>query len=149
MAPAAWVLVCALDLLGRSAQQLPPIRIVEARPAGVSANADAFVDHREGGVIYLIASAPAFRTARAAQSAPAECRAREALQMVASIIAHEEWHVKHGSDERGAYLAQLTTLQQLGSGPGRWPYASVTRAMQAVVGAQARRGRPQTLASSR
>src|SRR5687768_5350516 len=118
MSSTALVLVCILDLIGRSADQLPPIRILDTRPLSVSANADAFVNIREG-VIYLIASAPAFREALSAQSRGGECHAREALQMLASIIVHEEWHLKHGADERGAYSAQLIELQRLGLGPGR------------------------------
>ena len=45
--------------------------------------------------------------------------AAEGLVRRVSVIVHEEWHVTHGSDERNAYLAQLTELQRLGSGPGR------------------------------
>jgi hypothetical protein len=135
MTTAAAVLVCVLDLLGRSADRLPPIRILETRPPGVSANADAFVSSRED-VIYLIASAPAFRTAR---SSAQQCGARDALRLVASIIVHEEWHLRHGDDERGAYHAQLTELQRLGVGPDRWAYYSVKRSMQAVLGASPRR----------
>jgi hypothetical protein len=137
MSPAALVLVCTLGLLGRSADQLPPIRILETRPSSASANADAFVNRAEGA-IYLIASAPAFRQALAERSTPG-CRPSDSLKMVASIIVHEEWHLTHGSDERGAYYAQLTELRRLGLGPGRWPYHSVTRAMNAVLDAQSRR----------
>jgi hypothetical protein len=34
---------------------------------------------------------------------------------VASVIVHEEWHLRHGRDERGAYVAQLTALAMLGA----------------------------------
>lgn len=132
MSSTALVLVCVLDLIGRSTDKLPPIRILDTRPSSVSPNADAFVNIREG-VIYLIASAPAFREALLAQSRSGECRAREALQMLASIIVHEEWHLTHGADERGAYLAQLIELQRLGLGPGRPAYSSVKRSMRVVL----------------
>ena len=141
MSASAIVVVCALELLGRSVDRLPPITVLEGPPPGVSANAEAFVDRHEGR-IYLIASAPSFRLAAAAQDRPgnrSQCVERGALKMIASIIAHEEWHVKHGSDERGAYYAQLTELTRLGLGPGTWATNSVTRSMHAALKAQARK----------
>lgn len=132
MSAAGIVLVCALDLLGRSPDRLPPIEILAERPPQASVNADAFADSRSG-IIYLIASAPAFRAAERAQSSAAECRDAESLKMVASIIVHEEWHLRHGPDEEGAYYAQLMALQLLGLGPDSIPYAWVRRAMQAVL----------------
>jgi hypothetical protein len=142
------VLVCALDLIGRGADHFPPIHIVAAPPPGASATAQGYYDRRRGA-IYLVASAPAFREAEAAQRRPTRsdpCPARAALKMVASVIIHEEWHARHGDDERGAYYAQLTELNRLGAGPGSWAYASVTRAMTAVVEAQRSRRQPQILA---
>jgi hypothetical protein len=132
MSTAAFVLACALDLLGRSASQFPPLVIIEQPPPEASSHATAFVRHGERA-IYLIASSPVLRTAIEAQDSSRECRGLQTLRLVASSIVHEEWHVTHGSDERGAYLAQLTALQQLGSGPGRWPYESVRRAMTQVL----------------
>jgi hypothetical protein len=138
MSTAAVVLVCALEVLGRSADRLPPIRILDTPPSAVSANANAFVNPDEG-VIYLIASAPAFRMAQAEEPSPGHCSGREAVKMVASIIVHEEWHLKHGEDERGAYEAQLTELIRLGLESTRWPYRSVLRAMLHVLDAKSRR----------
>ena len=141
MSASAIVVVCALELLGRSADRLPPIKVLDTPPPGVSANAEAFVDRNEG-VIYLIASAPSFRVAAAAQhrsSTRGQCVERHALKMVASIIVHEQWHLEHGSDERGAYYAQLTELIRLGLGAGTWATNSVTRSMHAALEAQARR----------
>jgi len=140
MSAAGMVLVCALDLLGRSADRLPPIEILDERPAQASVNAEAFADSRTG-TIYLIASAPSFRAAQAAQSSVAECRGGESLKMVASIIVHEEWHLLHGPDEEGAYYAQLMALQVLGLGPDSIPHACVKRAMQAVLAARRLMGR--------
>ena len=136
--PAAMVLICALDLLGRGADRLPPIRILDRPPAGVSANANGFVNVHEN-VIYLIASAPAFRMAQMARPSPGHCRGRDAVQVVASIIVHEEWHPKNGADERGAYEAQLTALIRLGVGSSRWAYRSVVRAMSSVREAESKR----------
>lgn len=137
MTPAALVVVCALELLGRSAHSLPPIHVLAVPPPGVSAHAQAFVNRREG-TINLIASAPAFRVAEAAQHTYRSrglCVERTALKMIASVIVHEEWHLTHGADERGAYLAQLTALTRLGLGPGTHASVGVTRAMQAVLAA--------------
>ena len=126
MSAAGIVLVCALDLLGRSRDRLPPIQILAERPPQASATAEAFADSQTG-VIYLIASAPAFGAAQGAQSSAAECRDADSLKMVASIIVHEEWHLTHGPDEEGAYYAQLMALQLLGLGPDSIPFAYVTR----------------------
>ena len=138
MSTAGFVLVCALDVLGRSANQLPPIVIVEQPPPEASARAAAFVRPGEH-VIYLIASSFPFRAALEAQDRSRQCRGPAALRLIASIIVHEEWHLKHGSDEEGAYFAQLTELQRLGDGPGRWPYDTVKRAMIAALDAKSRR----------
>ena len=135
MSAAGIVLLCALDLLGRSPDRFPPIEILAERPPQASVTAEAFADSRTG-TIYLIASAPSFRAAEAEQSSINECRDTEALKMVASIIAHEEWHLIHGPDEEGAYYAQLMTLQLLGLGPDSVPHASVKRAMKAVLAAR-------------
>ena len=132
MSAAGIVLLCALDLLGRSPDRVPPIDILAARPPQASPTAEAFADSRTG-TIYLIASAPSFRAAEAAQSSADECRDADSLKMVASIIAHEEWHLAHGPDEEGAYYAQLMTLQLLGLGPNSIPHACVKRAMQTVL----------------
>ena len=135
MSAAGIVLLCALELLGRSPDRLPPIEILDERPPRASKNAEAFADSRTG-TIYLIASAPAFRAAQAAQTSDAECRDADSLRMVASIIVHEEWHLTHGPDEEGAYFAQLMALQLLGLGPDTVPHAYVIRAMKAVLAAR-------------
>jgi hypothetical protein len=141
MSSEAAVVVCALELLGRSASQAPPIRVLERPPHMVSANADAFVDEAQG-IVYLIASAPAFRQAQKAQAAAVGvggCGSRRALAVIAAIIAHEEWHLRHGRDEKGAYEAQISTLTRLGLGPDTHATHSVKRAMQTVLAAQRRR----------
>jgi hypothetical protein len=131
MSAPALVLMCALDLLGRSADQLP-IRVIATAPRGVSANAQAFVDRRTN-TIYLIAAAPAFREALAAQAhTRTKCPPRRTLGMIASIVAHEEWHLKFGSDEKGAYQAQLLELARLGMASTFESY-SVRRSMATVL----------------
>ena len=113
-------------------RRLPRIEILARKPPGASARATAFADP-DRRVIYLVASEPPFSIALAAQVSTAECRDPEALKMVASVIVHEEWHLRHGRDERGAYDAQLMTLHLLGLGPGTGAYRNVRLAMQAVV----------------
>ena len=132
MTAASAVLLCALDLMGRSPASMPPIQFVAAPPPGVSVNAEAFV--RAGSrVIYVITSAPGFRDA--------ECGNRPSLVRLAAILAHEEWHVRHGPDEREAYQAQLMMLMRLGAGPDTMLFHSVYRSMRFVLKSQAREAR--------
>ena len=126
---AEMVLVCALSLLHRSAGSFPPIEFVEARPSYVSANADAYVPLGHSR-IYLITTSPAFVRARRAVY---KCGQVNALRKIASVLVHEEWHVRHGRDEGGAYAAQLSTLISLDAGPGNPVYYEVTRSMQATL----------------
>lgn len=135
------VLVCALSLLHRSVGSFPPIELVDIRPPYVSANADAYVPIG-GARIYLITTSPAFTRARRALY---KCGDVNALRKIASILVHEEWHVRHGSDEAGAYTAQLSTLRYLGAGPGNPVYSEVVRSMQATI----RRSREQAPRLSR
>lgn len=107
MFSAASVVVCALSLLGRSAHTLPPIAFVDVPPPGVSRHADAFV-RRAPDTIYIVTSASAFQTA---QRARYRCGDYRALAKIASVIVHEEWHIRHGADERGAYEAQVMALR--------------------------------------
>jgi len=114
MSAPALIVLCVLDILGRSADRLPPIRVIETAPRGASPNAQAFVD-RENATIHLITAAPALRAARAAAGRGRDrCPPRRTLGMLASLVTHEEWHLKFGSDEKGAYQAQLLELARLG-----------------------------------
>jgi hypothetical protein len=61
-----------------------------------------------------------------------------AMRKLASILAHEEWHIRHGSDERGAYEQQLTTLIRLGQQPGSGLYREVQISMLKVIEARKR-----------
>jgi hypothetical protein len=126
---AATVLACALGLLGRSAASFPPIVFVDTRPSDASDIADAFV--REGDpTIYLVTSSPAFQRAQRSQD---RCGAFNDLRKLASILVHEEWHVRHGPGERQAYEAQLTALTGLSAGPGHVLYAEVRRSMAVAL----------------
>jgi hypothetical protein len=140
MTAAAAVIVCAIELLGRKPSSMPPIELVSQRPADVSANADAFV--REGQEkIFVLTASDAYSSAR--------CENRRSLIKLASIIAHEEWHVRNGMDERKAYEAQLLTLMRLGATPDSQVYRGVMRAMQTVLAKPPVSARPEGVLASR
>lgn len=128
MPSAATVLACALALLGRSETTMPPIKLVDVPHPQASAHVEAYVRDSDD-TIYVVTSSRLFRTAQSWNSA---CGDLLSLKKLASVLAHEEWHVRHGKDERSAYYAQLTTLVQLGVEPGSAIYASVVRSMLAV-----------------
>jgi hypothetical protein len=133
MLTAAAVVACALDLLGRSPSTLPSIEFVTRVPPGLSRNVEAFI-RRDPDVIVLVTSAAAFVSA---QQGAHEVGHREGCRKIASVLVHEEWHLRHGSDEQGAYLAQLTSLAAIGADSAT--LYSVRRSMQEVVAAQRNR----------
>jgi hypothetical protein len=132
MDTAAMVLVCAIEMLGRSQHSFPPVTILPERPVLVSADAEAFFD-RDRRAIHLIATAPAFVDAMAYVKRRQNCSHRPSLALIASILAHEEHHLRRGPGEAAAYAHQLTTLNILGFGPGSQPYHRVQLAMLAVA----------------
>jgi hypothetical protein len=141
MAPAAAaVLACALDLLGASGRNLPPITILARPPAGVSSNANGYVRVGEP-VIYLVKSSEAFRDA--------DCDRPRSLIHLASVIVHEAWHVRHGGDERGAYEAQLGAVLRLGLTPTSPVYIGVYRSMRAILKEEQERARAADAARAR
>ncbi len=129
---AASVLACALSVLGRSEANMPRIELIDVAPPYLSDGAEAFVQR---GTIYLITSSSAFRTALESRVG---CSASWAMQKLASILAHEAWHVRHGPDEKSAYEHQLITLIQLGVPPESGTYRSVQVSMLRVLEARKR-----------
>jgi len=130
---AASVLACALSVLGRSEATMPRIELIDVAPPYVSDGAEAFVQR---GTIYLIMSSSPFQTALESRVG---CSASSwAMQKLASILAHEAWHVRHGPDEKSAYEHQLITLIQLGVQPGSGVYRSVQVSMLRVLEARKR-----------
>lgn len=121
MASAAAVLVCVLNLLGRP---MPPIVLLDVLPPDASRNAEAFV-RRNPDTIYLMTTTSVFDDARRGRL--------QAWKKLASILVHEEWHLRYGPDERGAYQAQLIELMRLGEAPGRPNFNGVFRSMLAVT----------------
>jgi hypothetical protein len=124
MLAAAAVVACALNLLGRT-EAIVPIKLLTVPPPEASATAEAFVA-RDPPAIYLITSTAAFRDAQSEGSGHLDgCR------KVASMIVHEEWHLRHGADEQGAYYAQITALAAMGASTVQ--IADVRRSMFAVL----------------
>jgi hypothetical protein len=136
------VFVCALALLGRSEHSFPPVQFVEKVPAGVSRFAEGYAQYAEARVV-LITSTSAFRRARQARD---PCGDLEAIRDIAGVLAHEEWHLRHGPDEPAAYHAQLTTLTYVGAGPDSPLYQEVVQSMQAVSAASSRAAHVRALA---
>ena len=141
MTTAAAVLVCALDLLHRSAESLPRIMFLDERPAGASISAEAFADPVTR-TIYILTTSEVFR---AAQQSPTRCGNLQSVRKLASIIIHEEWHVLNGPDEEGAYAAQLIALTMLGAADTPL-YNGVRRARDAVMAGKERAARVVSLA---
>lgn len=123
------VLVSVLALLGGEAKYLPPIDLVDIRPAYASEAAEAFT-RAESNRISLLTCTAAFRAAVRMDRWNADAWP---FIKLASIITHEAWHVRHGPDERGAYEAQLFTLSRLGAGPGSRLHRGVRYSMLTVL----------------
>lgn len=140
---AASVLACALSVLGRSEANMPRIELIDVAPSYVSAGAEAFV-RQSIGTIYLITSSRVFQTALSSRSG---CTPTAAMRKLASILAHEAWHVRHGPDEKAAYQHQLLTLMQLGLQPGSGVYRDVQVSMLRVLEAR-KRNKPELLMAS-
>ncbi len=130
----ASVVVCALFVLGRSEAKMPRIELVEVPPPGVSDNAEAFV-RRDTRTIYLVTSSSVFQEALRFRG---HCGPTPAMRKLASILAHEDWHVRNGPDEQRAYEYQLLTLIRLGLPPGTGVYREVQISMLRVVAARKR-----------
>ena len=141
---AATVLLCALNMLGRSEASFPPIMMVSTLPASVSAGAEGYVRHNDAH-IYLVTTGGNFRDA---QGSITRCGNTNAVRKIASVLIHEEAHLRQAADERTAYQAQLTTLTALGAGPGSAPYQEAFRAMQRALRQQRREPVPAGLMAS-
>jgi len=138
------VLVCALNMLGRSERSFPPIEFVRTAPIEVSRGAEAYV-RRDQNRIYLVTSSANFRRA---QESMDRCGDVMAIRKVASVLIHEEVHLKQGASEKSAYEAQLTTLTMLGAGPGTPPYQQVRAALLQTMKQDRRKPAPTGLLAS-
>jgi hypothetical protein len=108
--------------------EFPGRGILEHVPAGVSASADGYALYTEARIV-LITSTSAFARARSASD---RCGDVEAIREIAGVLAHEEWHVRHGPDEQGAYDAQLIALLYVDAGQNSPLFHKVMRAKRAV-----------------
>ena len=138
------VLLCALQMLGRSEASFPPITMIDTVPANGSAGAEGYVRHNDAH-IYLVTTGENFRDARMSIT---RCGNTNAVRKIASVLIHEEAHLRQAADERSAYEAQLTTLTALGAGPGSPAYRATFRAMQLTVRQQRRKSVPAGLMAS-
>ena len=141
---AATALACALGVLNRTEASLPRIEILDQAPPYVSAGAEAFVQ-RNPNIIFIIASSEVVRDAVNPRGG---CGDLFAVKKLASILIHEEGHLRYGDNEERAYYRQLITLIQLGLGPDSGVYRDVHRAMNAVLRAQKRK-RPELVLATR
>lgn len=130
MLSAAAVVLCAFAFLGRSPSANVPIKFLHTPPPGISQNAEA-VAAREPPTIYLIMSSSAFRSA---QNGRGEIGHSDGCKKLASVIVHEEWHIRNGPDEEGAYVAQIVALMEMKARPEM--LSDVRRSMDAVLRAQ-------------
>lgn len=132
MISAVAAMVCALTVLGRGPEALPLIELVDIAPQNASAGIEAFVP-RGVDAIFILTTSDVFEAVQ-----ESSCRDIDAVRKLASIVVHEEWHIRHGPDERGAYQAQLDTLVRLGVGPGEPVHYGVVQAMVAASRRQRR-----------
>ena len=120
------VLVCALNLLGRSASSFPPIEFTPTAPAGASRWVEAYVGPLDRK-IYIITTTDTFQRLLRTRN---RCGDIMAARKLASLLIHEELHIRQGASEKAAYQGQLMTLTALGAGIGSLPYMEVSRAMR-------------------
>jgi len=120
------VLVCALNLLGRSASSFPPIEFVPTAPIEASRWVEAYVGPTDRK-IYIVTTTDSFR--RLVQTGN-RCGDANAARKMASLLIHEELHIRKGASEKVAYQAQLVRLTALGAGVGSEPYMEVQQAMR-------------------
>ena len=139
---AASVLACALSVLGRSPSSMPPIELLDIAPPDVSMGAEGFV-RRGSRTIYLITSSRVFQFALTSRQ---YCSASPEMLKLASVLAHEEWHIKHGPDERSAYEHQLVTLIRLGASPNTGVFLAVQKSMLKILEHRKRQPPDQLLA---
>lgn len=120
------VLLCALELLGRPASSFPPIEFVRLAPAEASKGVEAYVAPKDGK-IYFVTTGPTFQRLLNVRQ---RCGDTDAARKLASVLIHEDAHIREGASERAAYEKQLITLMMLGSNVGSPPYQETFRAMQ-------------------
>ncbi len=96
----------AMTLLRQTNPDLANVEVVELQklPPQVHSNTEGF-HFEDDDHVYINTHSDVYQAAQRGN--------RDAIIKLASIIAHEAWHVQNGADERGAYTAQIHTLQRL------------------------------------
>jgi hypothetical protein len=101
----------AVRLLGWSGADIPHIELVTNKPRDVSSIAEAWVRFTDEGqalpTIYVWTGSEMYR-----EATRGDYQARVRL---AGVLTHERWHVRHGRDHVGAYIAQLSIMEYLGA----------------------------------
>jgi hypothetical protein len=123
------VLVCALNLLGRSVNTFPPIEFTQTAPVGASRWVEAYVGPIDRK-IYILTTTDSFQRLQQTRN---RCGDIMAARKIASLLIHEELHIRQRASEQTAYQAQLMTLTALGASLGSPPYMEVTRAMKQTL----------------
>lgn len=122
----------------RGTEPAPPVSFIARAPVEASAGVEAFV--RPGiKAIYIVISTPMFETLL--RQDDCAISQMDLWRKLASVIVHEEWHLRHGADEEGAYAAQLMALALMGNGNGQAVYEHVRRTMRIVHAHDKARGR--------
>lgn len=143
MLTAELALVCALELLGRPARSFPPIEFIRSAPVDASPGVEAYVGPTDKKIYIVTAS----RTFQRLLKSERRCSDRDAARKLASVLVHEEAHIRKDASEKSAYETQLLILTALGSGLGSPAYMEVMRAMQHTLARQRRK--PAGLMASR
>jgi hypothetical protein len=102
----------AIELAGPQVAALP-IVLASSPSEYVSRDAEAWLWRGEDGrprVVVVYTKSAAFRCASRRPPTNWQCRLK-----LASILVHEAWHFRYGSDERQAYDAQIAFLVQNGA----------------------------------
>jgi hypothetical protein len=80
--------------------------------------------------IYILTTTDSFQRLQQSRN---RCGDVMAARKIASLLIHEELHIRQGASEQTAYQAQLMTLSALGASVGSPPYMEVIRAMKQTL----------------
>lgn len=91
---------------GDELDALPRIVVATRVPDGATTDMEGYSVPGYGAV-YVGNWSDAYRAAQGGNA--------EAQMKLAGVIAHEAWHVKNGTDESGAYDAEINKLRRIGA----------------------------------
>ena len=117
MPSAAAVVACALALLGRKRDAtMPPIVLVDVPPVHASAQVEAYVRPSDSTPS---TSSPRLSCFATVQGWRSDCGDPLALKKLASVLVHEEWHIRHGGRRARSVLRAAHGTVRLGI--AAWP----------------------------